>query len=64
MPTLKHIILTGVGEFLPKVKAVLGKALGKVPRMKKWPTKLGSIDFIPFQEILSSGEPINLPEVN
>jgi long-chain acyl-CoA synthetase len=63
MPTLKHIILTGVGEFLPKIKAVLGKALGKVPRMKKWPTKVGNIDFVPFQEILSSGEPINLPEI-
>jgi long-chain acyl-CoA synthetase len=63
MPTLKHIILTGVGEYLPKVKAVLGKAFGKVPRMKKWPIKVGSIDFIPFQDILSSEEPINLPDI-
>jgi long-chain acyl-CoA synthetase len=64
MPTLKHIILTGVGEFLPKIKAVLGKALGKVPRMKKWPNKVGSIDFLGFQEILLNGEPIDLPEIN
>jgi long-chain acyl-CoA synthetase len=63
MPFLKNIILTGVGEYLPKVKAVLGKALGKVPRMKKWPTKVGNIDFFGFQDILSNGTPINLPEV-
>lgn len=64
MPTLKHIILTGVGEFLPKIKAVLGKALGKVPRMKKWPTKVGDIDFLGFQDILSEGESIDLPKIN
>lgn len=63
MPTLKHIILTGVGEFLPKIKAVLGKVFGKVPRMKKWPTKVGNIEFLGFEEILSNGEPINLPEI-
>ena len=26
MPSLKHVILTGLGEYLPKIKAVLGKA--------------------------------------
>lgn len=65
MPSLKHIILTGVGEYLPKIKAMLGKALGKVPRMKEWPTnKVGDIDYVAFQDILSNGIPINLPEVN
>jgi long-chain acyl-CoA synthetase len=63
MPTLKHVILTGVGEYLPKIKAVLGKALGKVPRMKKWPTKVGNIDFLRFQDVLKRGALINLPEV-
>ena len=63
MPTLKNVILTGVGEYLPKFKAVLGKALGKVPRMKKWPIKVGNVDFIPFQDILSSGTVINLPNI-
>lgn len=64
MHTLKHVILTGIGEYLSKIKAVLGKALGKVPYMKKWPTKVGNIDFIPFQEILSTGKPINIPQVS
>jgi len=63
MPTLKHVILTGVGEYLPKIKAVLGKALGKVPRMKKWPIKVGNVDFFGFQDILSNGTPIELPEI-
>ncbi len=64
MPSLKHIILTGIGEYLPKIKALLGKALGKIPQMKVWPTnKVGNISFIAFQEILSNGIPINLPEV-
>lgn len=63
MPTLKDIILTGVGEYLPKIKAVLGKALGKVPRMKKWPVKVTDITFHSFQEVLATGVPIDLPTV-
>jgi len=31
MKSLEHIILTGIAEYLPKIKAVLGTALGKVP---------------------------------
>ncbi|MBD3339937.1 MAG: AMP-binding protein, partial [Candidatus Lokiarchaeota archaeon] len=64
MPTLKSIILTGVAEYLPKIKAVLGTLLGKVPRMKEWPTKVGEVDFFKFQKILENGDPINLPKVN
>ncbi len=63
MPTLKYVILTGVGEYLPKIKAVLGKALGKVPRMKKWPTKVNNVDFFGFQDILSNGTTITLPDI-
>ncbi|MHA1671484.1 MAG: AMP-binding protein [Promethearchaeota archaeon] len=64
MPSLRHIILTGVGEYLSKIKAVLGKWLGKVPQMKNWPSgKMGNINFTEFQEILSNGMPINLPEI-
>jgi len=64
MPTLKDIILTGVGEFLPPLKAKLGAALGKVPKMKNWPTKKGNVNFHTFQDILDSGMPIDLPKVN
>jgi long-chain acyl-CoA synthetase len=63
MPTLKDVILTGIGEYLPKVKAVLGKALGKVPGMKEWPTKEGAVNFHKFQDMLQKGIPIDLPKV-
>ncbi|MFX1329623.1 MAG: AMP-binding protein [Promethearchaeota archaeon] len=63
MPTLKDIILTEIAEYLPKIKAVLGKALKKVPRMKKWPTKSNNVNFHKFQEILQKSIPINLPDV-
>jgi long-chain acyl-CoA synthetase len=63
MPSLKDIILTGVGEYLPKIKAKIGKAFGKVPRMKEWPTKVGKVDFHSFQDVLASGLPIDLPNV-
>ncbi|MFX1234606.1 MAG: AMP-binding protein [Promethearchaeota archaeon] len=63
MPSLKDIILTGVGEYLPKLKAKLGKALGKVPRMKEWPMKVGDINFHSFQDVLAKGLPIELPKV-
>ncbi len=37
MPQLKLVITTGVASFLPKIKQVLGKALGKVPKGKVTP---------------------------
>ncbi|MFW9827186.1 MAG: AMP-binding protein [Candidatus Thorarchaeota archaeon] len=63
-PTLEHIILTGTAEYLPPLKAKLGVALGKVPRMKKWPEKEGNIIFHKFQEVLKNGIPINVPKVD
>ena len=63
MPTLRDIILTEIAEYLPKIKAVLGKALGKVPRMKKWPNKINDVTFYKFQEVLQNGLPISLPDV-
>ncbi|MFX1320850.1 MAG: AMP-binding protein [Promethearchaeota archaeon] len=63
MPTLKDIILTGIAEYLPPMKAKLGTALGKVPRMKKWPKKVGDVNFHEFQDFLSRGFPIDLPDV-
>jgi len=64
MPTLKQIILTGSAEYLPPMKAKLGTALGKVPRMKEWPEKVGTITFHKFQEVLKDGLPINVPKVD
>ncbi len=64
MPTLKAIIMTGVPEYLPKIKAKLGKALGKIPMMKVWPEKVGDIKVYKFQDLLASGFPINIPKVD
>jgi long-chain acyl-CoA synthetase len=63
MPTLKHLIMTGTGEYLSAIKAKLGTLLGKIPRMKKWPENVGVVKVTPFQQVLHSGEPVNLPEV-
>ncbi len=62
MPTLKNVILTSTAEYLPKLKAKLGVALGIVPRMKNWPKKIGDVEFHEFQGILNIGIPINVPE--
>ena len=63
IPTLKDIILTGIADYLPKIKAKLGTALGKVPRMKNWPTKVGDVNFHKFQDVMQNGLPIDLPDV-
>lgn len=62
--TLQNIILTGTAEYLPKLKGKLGTAIGKVPRMKEWPEKVGDVTFHKYQNILLNGLPINIPTVN
>ncbi|MFX1569654.1 MAG: AMP-binding protein [Promethearchaeota archaeon] len=64
IPTLENIILTGTAEYLPSLKAKLGSALGKIPRMKEWPEKISNIIFHKFQEVLKNGLPINVPKVD
>lgn len=64
MKTLKNIILTGSAEYLPKIKAKLGTAFGRVPRMKKWPERVGDIIFHKYQDILENGLPIDVPKVD
>ncbi|MFW9825102.1 MAG: AMP-binding protein [Candidatus Thorarchaeota archaeon] len=64
MDSLKNIILTGTAEYLPKLKAKLGTAIGKIPRMKNWPERVGNIIFHKYQEILENGLPIDVPKVN
>ena len=64
MTTLKNIILTGTAEYLPKMKAKLGTALGKVPRMKEWPEKVGDVLFHKYQDILQNGLPIDVPKID
>ncbi|MHA1821141.1 MAG: AMP-binding protein [Promethearchaeota archaeon] len=61
MPTLEKIVLTGLGEYMPSMLRVLGTLLGKIPRMKKWPEKVGDIEFLKFQDLVNSE--IDLPDV-
>ncbi|MHA1488719.1 MAG: AMP-binding protein [Promethearchaeota archaeon] len=37
MPNVKLVVTTSVGSFLPKIKQVLGKAIGKIPKGKVTP---------------------------
>jgi long-chain acyl-CoA synthetase len=64
MPTLKDVIMTGLAEYLSKIKAKLGKMLGKIPRMKEWPKKVGNVKFHAFQDVLDNGTPISVPKVD
>ncbi|MBN2151908.1 MAG: AMP-binding protein [Candidatus Lokiarchaeota archaeon] len=55
MKTVKTIVLSGLAEYLSKIKGILGTALGKIPRMKVWPERAGDIVYGRFQDILASG---------
>ncbi|MBD3197115.1 MAG: AMP-binding protein [Candidatus Lokiarchaeota archaeon] len=62
MECLEKIILTGLSEYLPKIKGFLGTILGKIPRMRNWPKQIDHIEFLEFQQILENGQPINIPK--
>lgn len=64
MDSLETIILTELSEYLPKVKCIFGKLLGKIPTMKEWPEKIGNIGFMSFQEILKDKEDIDISSVD
>jgi long-chain acyl-CoA synthetase len=62
LKTVQWIVLTGVKEYLPSIKRVVGGLLGKVPHMANWPTgQIKNIKFQTFQDIFHSGSPIQLP---
>ncbi|MBD3194938.1 MAG: AMP-binding protein [Candidatus Lokiarchaeota archaeon] len=63
MSSLETVILTGLAEYLPKAKGVLGKLLGKIPYMKEWPKQVGDIEFHELQAFLETGLPLEVPEV-
>lgn len=64
MPTLKSLIFTEIADYLPGIKAKLGKLLKKVPCMKDWPSRVGDLPVHSFKEILERGYPIDIPEIN
>ncbi|MHA1231421.1 MAG: long-chain-fatty-acid--CoA ligase [Candidatus Helarchaeota archaeon] len=52
---LEKVILTGIGEALKPFVRILGTLLGKVPKMKKWPT---GEKFVKFKDLLKTkGKP-------
>lgn len=61
LETMEFIIMTGTGEYLPSLKRILGTTLGKIPRMKRWPTAAGNVKVLAFQELLKSGITVDLP---
>jgi long-chain acyl-CoA synthetase len=63
MPTLNNLIFTGLAEYLPSIKAKLGTALGKVPRLKSWPIQIGQKQVHKFQQILQDGKQVTLPKL-
>jgi long-chain acyl-CoA synthetase len=61
--SLETIILCAVGNVVSPIKRVLGNLLGKIPRMKVWPEgKINNIRYRKFQDVLTIGTPISLPE--
>lgn len=62
MPQLKLVITTSVASFLPKIKQVLGKALGKVPKGKVTPLE-GKTVLDLHKDVFGkySTNPVNVP---
>ncbi|MFX0177785.1 MAG: AMP-binding protein [Candidatus Hodarchaeota archaeon] len=61
MPQLKLVIATNVADFLPKIKQVLGKALGKVPKGKITPLPGKTVlDFMKDVVGKYSTDPVNV----
>ena len=61
MPNLEMVIATNVADFLPKIKQVLGKLLGKVPKGKVTPTLAGK-PVVQFMDIMAS-QATDLPSI-
>jgi long-chain acyl-CoA synthetase len=61
MPQLKVIITTSVGGFLPKIKQVLGKLIGKIPKGKVTPLEGKTV--IEFHKDLLKNYPTTDPKV-
>ncbi|MHA1730019.1 MAG: AMP-binding protein [Promethearchaeota archaeon] len=63
LPDLKLIVTASIGDFLPKIKAFLGKLIGKIPKGKVTPIRgksvLNFMDII-NNEIYSSDFPQNI----
>ncbi|MHA2496683.1 MAG: AMP-binding protein [Candidatus Hodarchaeales archaeon] len=63
LPNLQLIVTTSVGDFLPKVKAFLGKLIGKIPKGKVTPIEGKTI--CDFMSILKTAEySSELPDVS
>ncbi|MBD3212653.1 MAG: AMP-binding protein [Candidatus Lokiarchaeota archaeon] len=61
MPQLKVVITTSVGGFLPKIKQVLGKLIGKIPKGKVTPLEGKTV--IEFHKDLLKNYPTTDPKV-
>lgn len=61
LPNLKLVIATSIGSFLPKIMAVLGKLIGKIPKGKVTPLEGKTV--IDFKEDVLAKYSTDLPSV-
>jgi long-chain acyl-CoA synthetase len=61
IPQLKLVITTSIGDYLPKIKAVLGKLIGKIPKGKVTP--LSGKKVINFHKEIIGHYSDSLPDV-
>ncbi|MHA1112012.1 MAG: AMP-binding protein [Promethearchaeota archaeon] len=51
IPSMKTVILTGLGDMMPGFTKFMGKLIGKIPHWKKWAKKDGDVPLIPFDNV-------------
>ena len=57
IPSMKAVILTGLGDMMPGFTRFMGKMLGKIPYWKKWEKKDGNVPLIPFDDVYEKVKP-------
>ncbi|MEJ2280004.1 MAG: AMP-binding protein [Candidatus Lokiarchaeota archaeon] len=62
LPSLKLVITTSVGGFLPKIKQVLGKLIGKIPKGKVTPLEGKTV--LDFHKDILGRYPNDMPEID
>jgi len=51
IPSMKAVVLTGLGDYMPGFTRFMGKKLGKIPYWKKWAKKDGDVPLINFKDV-------------
>jgi len=51
IPSMKAVILTGLGDMMPGLTKIMGKLLGKIPHWKKWAKTDGNVPLVKFDDV-------------